>query len=94
MKIGRSVRQVVRPELRRPHYHTCHILPPSEIPWRLFLAVLQAQKENTYFTELAERVEYGNYDYGVSRRAQDKSARVRASRKEFERDTGRGVSQK
>ena len=39
----------------------CHILPPSEIPWRLFLAVLQAQKGNTYFTELAERVEYGNY---------------------------------
>ena len=45
-------------------YHTCHILPPSEIPWRLFLAVLQAQKGNTYFTELAERVEYGNYEEG------------------------------
>ena len=27
----------------------------------LFWAVLQAQKGNTYFTELAERVEYGNY---------------------------------
>ena len=39
----------------------CHILPPSEIPWRLFLTVLQAQKGSTYFTELAERVEYGNY---------------------------------
>ena len=37
------------------------ILPPSEIPGRLFLAVLQAQKGNTYFTELAERVEYDNY---------------------------------
>ena len=41
--------------------HNCHILPPSEIPWRLFLAVLHAQKGDTYFTELAERVEYGNY---------------------------------
>ena len=41
--------------------HTCHILPPSEIPWRLFLAALQAQKGNIYFTELAERVEYCNY---------------------------------
>ena len=40
----------------------CHILPPSEIPWRLFLAVLQAQKGNTYFTELAERAENGNYE--------------------------------
>ena len=39
----------------------CHILPPSEIPWRLFLAVLQAQKGYIYFTEVAERVEYGNY---------------------------------
>ena len=34
---------------------------PSEIDWRLFLAVLQAQKGNTYFTELAERAEYGSY---------------------------------
>ena len=42
----------------------CHILPPSEIPWRLFLAVLQAQEGNTYFTELAERVEYGKYVKG------------------------------
>ena len=41
--------------------HTRHILPPSEIDLGLFLAVLQAQKGNTYFTELAERVEYGNY---------------------------------
>ena len=40
---------------------TCHILPPSEIDVGLFWAVLQAQKGNTYFTELAERVEYGNY---------------------------------
>ena len=32
-------------------YPTCHILPPSEIPWRPFLAVLQAQKGNNYFTE-------------------------------------------
>ena len=46
------------PRIRKP---PCHMLPPSEIPWRLFLAVLQAQKGNTYFTELAERVEYGNY---------------------------------
>ena len=36
-----------------------YYLPPSEIPWRLFLAVLQAQKGNTHFTELAERAEYG-----------------------------------
>ena len=41
--------------------HTRHILPPSEIDLGLFLAVLQAQKGNTYFTELAERLEYGNY---------------------------------
>ena len=34
---------------------------PSEIPWRLFLAVLLAQEGNIYFTELAERVECGNY---------------------------------
>ena len=27
----------------RDHLPPCHILPPSEIPWRLFLAVLQAQ---------------------------------------------------
>ena len=39
--------------------HTCHILPPSEIDLGLFLAVLQAQEGNIYFTELAERVEYG-----------------------------------
>ena len=26
----------------------CHILPPSEIPWRLFLAVLQAQKGSLF----------------------------------------------
>ena len=32
------------------HEHPpCHILPPSEIPLRLFLAVLQAQKGNTCF---------------------------------------------
>ena len=49
-------------ELRDKHIHTCHILPPSEIPWRLFLAVLQAQKGNVYFTLLAGRVEYGNYE--------------------------------
>ena len=42
-------------------FHTRHILPPSEIDLGLFWAVLQAQKGNTYFTELAERVEYGSY---------------------------------
>ena len=48
--------------------HTpCHILPPSKIPWGLFLAVLQAQKRNIYFTELAERAEYGKY--GIPMRA-------------------------
>ena len=41
--------------------HTRHILHPSEIDLGLCLVVLQAQKGNTYFTELAERVEYGNY---------------------------------
>ena len=40
------------------HSPTCHILPPSEIDVGLFWAVLQAQKGNTYFTELAERVAY------------------------------------
>ena len=44
--------------------HTCHILPPSEIDLGLFLVVLQAQKGRSYFTELAERVEYGNYGVG------------------------------
>ena len=29
-----------------------------------FGLILQAQKGNTYFTELAERVEYGNYGWG------------------------------
>ena len=46
---------------RRSCGHTCHILPPSEIDLGLCLAVLQAQKGNIYFTELAERVEYGKY---------------------------------
>ena len=41
--------------------HTCHILLPSEIDLGL---CLQAQGGNTYFTELAERVEYGNYGLG------------------------------
>ena len=41
--------------------HTCHILPPSEIDLGLCSLFLQAQKGNTYFTELAARVEYGNY---------------------------------
>ena len=41
--------------------HTCHILPPSEIDLGLCLAVLQAQEGNIYLTELAGRVEYGNY---------------------------------
>ena len=45
--------------------HTCHNLPPSEIDLGLRLAVLQAQEGDTYFTELAERVEYGNYDVVV-----------------------------
>ena len=45
-------------------YPTRHILPPSEIDLGLFLAVLQAQEGTIYFTELAERVEYGNYVYG------------------------------
>ena len=30
---------------------TCHILPPSEIGRGMFLAVLQAQEGNIYFTE-------------------------------------------
>ena len=40
--------------------HTCHNLPPSEIDLGLFCLLLQAQEGNIYFTELAERVEYGN----------------------------------
>ena len=44
-------------------YHTCHILPPSEIDLGLSLLFLQAQEGNIYFAELAERVEYGNYVY-------------------------------
>ena len=38
----------------------CHNLPPSEIDGGLCLLFLQAQKGDTYFTELAERAEYGN----------------------------------
>ena len=34
---------------------------PSEIGLGLFSLFLQAQEGNIYFTELAERVEYGNY---------------------------------
>ena len=41
--------------------HTCHILPPSEIDLGLFWLILQTWKGNVYFTELAERVEYGKY---------------------------------
>ena len=36
------------------------ILPPSEI-WGCVWLCSQAQEGNNYFTELAERVEYGNY---------------------------------
>ena len=36
----------------------CHILPPSGIDWRLFWVASQG---NIYFTELAERVEQGNF---------------------------------
>ena len=42
--------------------HTCHNLPPSEIDGGCFGLCLQAQKGDTYFTELAERAEYGNCD--------------------------------
>ena len=51
----------------RTQVHTCHILPPSEIDLGLFLLFLQAQEGNNFFTELAERVEYGNYEVGVQR---------------------------
>ena len=45
-------------------YHICHILPPSEIDLGLcFGCFLQAREGNMYFAELAERVEYGNYEY-------------------------------
>ena len=47
------------------YYHTCHILPPSEIDLGLFLPTW---KGNIYFTELAERVEYGKYDLLGNRR--------------------------
>ena len=57
-----------RPPLRRRRLaavgNTCHNLPPSEIDGGLFL---QAQKGDTYFTELAERVEYGKYVGGAPR---------------------------
>ena len=42
---------------------SCHILPPSEIDWRLCLFNAFAGSEiYRYSTELAERVECGNYD--------------------------------
>ena len=44
------------------------MLPPFEIDLGLCSAVLQAQEGNIYFTELAERVEYGNYPCGKGRR--------------------------
>ena len=37
------------------------ICPPLKQIWGCFWLFLQAQEENSYFTELAERVEYGNY---------------------------------
>ena len=46
--------------------YVIHILaifyPPLKSIWGCVWLFLQAQKENIYFTELAERVEYGNYD--------------------------------
>ena len=44
-------------------YTWCHILPPSEIIWGCLRLFLQTWKGNIYSTELAERVEYGKYDY-------------------------------
>ena len=38
--------------------------PPLKSIWGCVWLFLQAQEGNIYFTELAERVEYGNYDYG------------------------------
>ena len=35
--------------------------PPSEIDLGLFSAAFTSSKGHVYFTELAERVEYGNY---------------------------------
>ena len=35
--------------------------PPLKYIWSCFGLFLQAQKGNTYFTELAERVQYGSY---------------------------------
>ena len=35
--------------------------PPLKYIWGCVWLFLQAQEGNTYFTELAERVEYGNY---------------------------------
>ena len=40
--------------------------PPLKYIWGCVWLFLQAQEENIYFIELAERVEYGNYD-GSSR---------------------------
>ena len=40
---------------------TCHILPPSEVDLGLCLAAFAGSEGNIYFTELAGRVEYGNY---------------------------------
>ena len=53
------------PTFYRRVHHTRHILPPSEIDLELCWAVLQAQEGNTYFTELAERAEYGNYVHSL-----------------------------
>ena len=44
--------------------HTCHILPPFEIDLGLFLAAFAGSGGKYYFRELAERVEYGNYEMG------------------------------
>ena len=57
-RVPEGYRESERPLRKR---HTCHILPPSEIDLRCLGLILQAQEGNIYFTELAERVEYGNY---------------------------------
>ena len=50
---------------RKRAWLTCHNLALSEIDGGLFLAVFTGSKGDTYFTELADRAEYGNCAWGT-----------------------------
>ena len=65
-RLDHQSRCVIGGMLPRRHLrdHTCHILPPTEFDWGLLSAFSQVRKGSVYFTESAERVEYGKYEIG------------------------------